>query len=268
MTAAMPTDSGPVFTGAGVALLTLFDEGGHLLLDETAELAARLVDMGAAAVLVGGTTGEFWTLRSEERHALTAAVRAAIPQHVPVLENVGAPTAKATLATAADAAASGAQALLCLVPPDTTPAVLLPEVRALVGELPLLAYHFPRAGFTPIALEELQLVDGIKDSSGDADRLVRTPAQLPAGTFTGSPLLLNLAGALGIAGAILATANLEPAAANAALAGDQSAQATLARLHEQITADVPPRVLKQLAAQRFGTPPWTRSPTLKESFAG
>ena len=48
----MPTQfNEPLLQGIGVALVTLFDDSGRLLADETAELAARLVERGAKAVL-------------------------------------------------------------------------------------------------------------------------------------------------------------------------------------------------------------------------
>lgn len=263
-----PAVDRPVFRGVGVALVTLFDDRGALLADDTAELAARLVNDGIAAVLVAGTTGEFWTLSGDERIAVTQAVRKAVPAPVPVLLNVGAATAAATLAVASLAAESTADAILCLVPPDAQPRELYPQVRGLVGALPLLAYHFPRAGFSPIPVEELaDLVDGIKDSSGEAERLVRTPG-LPAGVYTGSPLLLSLAGALGLDGALLALANVEPALAAAAFQGEATAQGRLAHLHRQASGDVPPRAVKQMTADRFGVAPFTRPLSLREAFSG
>jgi 4-hydroxy-tetrahydrodipicolinate synthase len=45
-----------------------------------------------AAVLVAGTTGEASSLDPEERRALIAAVRAAVPPAVPVLAGTGAPS--------------------------------------------------------------------------------------------------------------------------------------------------------------------------------
>ena len=46
-----------LFTGAGVALVTLFDDDGRLLVDETVEHAVDLVERGITAVVVSGTTG-------------------------------------------------------------------------------------------------------------------------------------------------------------------------------------------------------------------
>ena len=262
-----PPPSEPLFRGIGVALVSLFDAGGALLPDDTAALARRLADDGAAAILIGGTTGEFWTLTTAERVALTQAVRGAVPAEVSVLLNVGAATQEESLEAAAAASGSGADGVLCLTPPRVAAAAFYPLVREAVGDLPLLAYHFPRAGFAPVPLEALDLVDGTKDSSGEAERLVQTPP-LPAGVFTGSPLLLGLAGAIGIPGALLALANIDTPTAAAALAGDSAAQARMVQLHRSLLGEPPPRALKRLLADRFGTPPWTRPTTLREALDG
>jgi dihydrodipicolinate synthase/N-acetylneuraminate lyase len=47
-----------VFTGVGVALLTLFDEAGELDAAATAAHAQRVVELGMRAVVVAGSTGE------------------------------------------------------------------------------------------------------------------------------------------------------------------------------------------------------------------
>src|SRR5918994_964673 len=81
-----------VFTGVGVALVTLFSEDGELEAKATADHAARLVDLGIAAVLVSGTTGEAATLTPEERAELVRAVRSGLPPEVPVIAGTGGPT--------------------------------------------------------------------------------------------------------------------------------------------------------------------------------
>ena len=256
-----------LFTGAGVALLTLFEADGSLLVDETAAYAAMLASKGAACILVAGTTGEFWTLEREERVSLIAAVRHAVPAAVPVMAGIGALDAGRALSLAGAVDDTGANAALCFVPRGETPEVFYGKVREAVGDVPLLAYHFPAAGYTELPVPSLAdlPIDGIKDSSGEPGRLLATAGVLPANVYTGSALLTGLAAALGTAGGILAAANLDPAAATAAVHGDTAAQGVVARLHASLAGDVPPRALKRLAAERYGIPPHTRSPALTEA---
>ena len=46
-----------LFSGVGVALVTLFSDDGALDAPATADLAAQLVGLGVRCVLVAGTTG-------------------------------------------------------------------------------------------------------------------------------------------------------------------------------------------------------------------
>lgn len=263
----MSEPNGRLFRGAGVALLSLFDDRGALLIDDTAGFAATLADKGAACILVAGTTGEFWTLEHDERLALIAAVRAAVPAAVPVMAGIGALDAGRALALAAEAGGTGADAALCFTPRGELPAAFYPKVRDALGDLPLLGYHFPAVGYTDLPVGELAdlPIDGLKDSSGEPARLLATSRVLSRGVYTGSALLATLAAALPVDGALLALGNLEPAAAQAALHGDIAAQATLADRHAAIVGEVAPRAIKRLAAQRYGTPAFTRSPALADA---
>ena len=81
----------PVFTGVGVALVTLFDAEGEVDAAATGGLAGRLVDEGLRAVVVAGSTGEAAALDAGERAALLVAVRDAVAGRVPVIAGTGPP---------------------------------------------------------------------------------------------------------------------------------------------------------------------------------
>jgi 4-hydroxy-tetrahydrodipicolinate synthase len=101
-------------------------------------------------------------------------------------------------------------------------------------------------------------VQGIKDSSGDPERLVRTLELGWSGSvYSGSAMLTGYAGALGADGVILAVANLAPEDCVAAWAGDMAAQRRLLATH-LICRDRFPHGLKEALAARYGTPAGTR----------
>ncbi len=83
-----------VFTGVGVALLTLLTQDGSVDAPATAALASDLAARGMRAILVCGTTGEAATLTDAERVELISAVRSQVPAAVPVLAGTGATTAE------------------------------------------------------------------------------------------------------------------------------------------------------------------------------
>jgi 4-hydroxy-tetrahydrodipicolinate synthase len=243
-----------LFTGVGVALVTIFHDDGELDAAATADLAARLVDAGVRAVLVAGTTGEAATLTPDERDALIAAVRAALPDRVPVLAGTGAPSGRQAAALTERAFDAGADAALTLSPPGVAdPRPYYDRVAKAAGGRPLLAYHFPRASSPGIPVEQLPdlPVSGLKDSSGDAERLLGEIDVFDGDLYTGSPTLLTMCGAVGAAGALLALANVAPERCIAALDGDGVAQRELIGAHRLASEQFPAGV-KRMVAERFG----------------
>jgi 4-hydroxy-tetrahydrodipicolinate synthase len=242
----------PLFSGVGVALVTLFDDSGELDPGATARLAVDLVDAGVAAVVVAGTTGEAPALDRDERVALLEAVRGAVDGRVPVLAGTGAPATRTAVAYTRDAVEHGADAVLVLSPPGA--ADVRPYYRAVAGaagDRSVLAYHYPAVSTPGIpvgVLAELP-VRGVKDSTGDAARLLETLASYDGELYTGSSWVLAYAGPLGCPGAILALANAEPERCVAAFAGDLDAQRALTEANVALHAGG----IKELTASRFGT---------------
>lgn len=248
-----------IFTGVGVALVTLFDEEGEIDAPATADHAARLVEAGVAAVVVAGSTGEASTLDAEERSDLLIAVRSAVDGRVPVLAGTGAPSARQARLLSKRAADDGADALLVLSPPQVTDPRPYYERVATAVDIPVLAYHYPRVSAPGVPVDVLaQLpVAGIKDSSGEAERLILEAEEIAVGLYTGHPALVHLAGAIGCAGAILALANVDPEGCIRAWAGDGDCQRELINGHRaQALAGI--AGLKRTLCALHGTSPTTR----------
>ncbi|MGE5292390.1 MAG: dihydrodipicolinate synthase family protein [Micromonosporaceae bacterium] len=106
-----------LFGGVGVALVTAYGEDGAADPDSTSKLAHDLVARGMRAVLVCGTTGEAKTLSAEERTALIAAVREAVPAAIPVIAGTGARSAGEAAELTRAAVGAGADAVLAFPPP-------------------------------------------------------------------------------------------------------------------------------------------------------
>jgi 4-hydroxy-tetrahydrodipicolinate synthase len=228
----------PLFTGVAVALVTLFDDAGEVDAKATADHAATLVDLGVRAVVVAGSTGEAATLAPEERIAVLAAVRQEVPSGTPVLAGTGAPSRRQAAALTRDAVEHGADGLLVLSPPGSA------DLRG----------YFPVVSAPGIPVEALGglPVRGLKDSSGDPNRLLAERSSYTGWLYVGAASVLALAGPLGCDGAILALANAEPERCSAAFAGDAEAQLALAEAHMASQRDFP-HGLKALVAERFGT---------------
>ncbi|MGI9016287.1 MAG: dihydrodipicolinate synthase family protein [Euzebya sp.] len=248
-----------IFDGVGVALVTLFDADLSVDLEATVELAGELVAEGMRAVVVGGSTGEAYALDNAERTSLITAVREALPADVPVIAGTGAPSARQAAQLTMMAADAGADAALVLSPPRSADVRPYYDVVAqAAGDLPLLAYHFPAAsapGINLAHLRELPVV-GLKDSTGDPDRLLEELTTYQGQVYVGSSALLTQAGALGAVGAILALANSQPEDCVAAFAGDAQAQLRLAPHHLSLPPF--PQGIKDQVAARWGYPAHSR----------
>jgi 4-hydroxy-tetrahydrodipicolinate synthase len=247
------------FEGVGVALVTLFDRDGGVDAPATAAHAARLVDAGVRGVVVAGSTGEATTLDPDERSALLAAVRDAVGGRVPVLAGTGAPSARQAVALSQRAVGDGADALLVLSPPGVDDPRRY--YAAVVGavDVPVLGYHFPaasRPGIPVDLLPELPIA-GLKDSTGDPERLALEADALPVGLYTGSPSVLLQGRAMGCSGAILALANVDPVGCTQAWEGDGACQRELISGH-RVGALAGIAGLKRTLASLRGTSPVTR----------
>jgi 4-hydroxy-tetrahydrodipicolinate synthase len=250
----------PLFTGVGVALATLFDDDGEVDAKATAGLAATLVDLGVRGVVVAGSTGEAAALTAGERVALLTETRRAVPAGVPVIAGTGGASARQAAALTREAREAGADAVLALCPPrNNDPRPYYDAVAEAAGGLPALAYHFPQTAPPGIPVEALPdlPVQGMKDSSGDPERLLSELEVFDRPLYVGAAMLVLLAGSLGIAGAILAVANADPEHAIAAFAGDPAAQRALLAAHRRVKARFP-FGLKDAIADRFGTSRATR----------
>ena len=177
-----------------------------------------------------------------------------------LVAGTGAPSVRQAAALTREARQAGADAVLALCPPrNNDPRPYYEAVAEAAGDLPSLAYHFPQTAPPGIPVEALPdlPIQGMKDSSGDPERLLAELAVFPHPLYVGASSILLMAGSLGLPGAILAVANVDPEHAIAAFAGDPAAQQALFAAHKRVKQAFP-FGLKQAMADRFGTSPATR----------
>lgn len=225
----------------------MFDDRGVPDPAATAARARACVALGVSSVLVAGTTGEAARLGANDRLVLASAVKEAVPS-VPVIVGTGAPDEQTALEwTGKVAVAGAADALLVFAPCETEPVGFFGRVRDAAGGVPVLAYHNP--ALVSRALDTASFpsldVDGVKDSSGNTNRLADL-VELGIRVYVGSPTQLVLAGGCGAAGALLALANIAPSLCIAAWNGDLAAQRSLFAIHRRAAAGFP-HILKSTA---------------------
>jgi len=247
--------SQPLFRGVGVALVTLFDAQGAPDVAATTAHAVRVVSRGVRAVLVAGTTGEFWALSETDRVELIQAVRSAVPSEVPVLAGTGADDTATAVRLTSAAVTAGADAVLVLAPRGATDlGDYYTAVADAAADRSVLGYHMPAISSPGLPVDQLASlpIQGIKDSSLDPRRLLAELDILDGHVITGVDSLLSYAGPLGCVGALTAMANVEPELCIAAFAGDAGAQRRLAPIERSALQGFP-LGLKKLLQLQAGT---------------
>lgn len=236
--------------GVLVALVTPVAESGGLDRPALGRLVERVVAGGVRGVCPAGSTGEGPRLTRRERVAVAGAVRALLPDDLPMVPGVVADTAAEALEELEELAEAGATAAL-LAPPTYYP-MADDEVERLYRQLadasplPLLLYNIPGMTGVRIAADVVARlaghprVAGIKDSSRDLEYLqdvltatsgedafripgppsgattdtTRTASagsgDSPFRVYTGTDTLLMASLAAGVDGTIAASANLVP----------------------------------------------------------
>src|ERR1700730_6290807 len=235
-----------LFSGVGVALVTVFDEAGDVDPGSTGKLAADFAGRGVRAVLVCGSTGEAATLSDTERTVL--------------IEGPGAPSSRQAPALTRAAVLAGADAVLTWCPaggPEL--AGYFAAVHEAADGRPVLAYHNPWMSSAEIPVDALASlpVTGLKDSSGSPDRMLDELAHYPGEGYVGSSGDLALAGPMGADGALLALANVEPEVCARAFGGDAGAQRELADRHLEVRRGGP-AAIKRILATTHGISPAAR----------
>jgi 4-hydroxy-tetrahydrodipicolinate synthase len=168
--------------GPCVALPTPFRNGA---VDFAAleRLCQRQIDHGTAALVPCGPTGEAPLLTPGEHHRIVERTVAAAAGRVPVIAGAGSNSTQTSVELGRSAELAGAQALLCITPYylEPTQAGLIAHFQAIhdaVG-IPIILHDVPPRIARPLAdatierLAELPRIVGLKDATGDIERMAR-----------------------------------------------------------------------------------------------
>ncbi|MCL2664864.1 MAG: 4-hydroxy-tetrahydrodipicolinate synthase [Defluviitaleaceae bacterium] len=172
-----------LFTGAGVALITPFNEAGEVNYDEYRRLIKFQIDNGIDAIVSCGTTGEASTLSDEEH---TAVVRAAVDytkeasppgKKIPVIAGAGSNDTRHAAELCRELENAGADACMLVTPyyNKTSQKGLVEHFSAVASavKIPIVLYNIPgRTGMnikpqTMKTLSEIDNIVAVKEASYD-----------------------------------------------------------------------------------------------------
>lgn len=209
------------FKGVYPALVTPFDENG-VNEEQYRGLIDYTIKAGATGVVPCGTTGEFTSMKFDEKVEAIRIACEATKGRVPVLAGTGAASTADAVKLTRRAEELGAAGVLVVSPyflkPSTKEIYEHFEKVANSTELPVFVYNIPQVTGVPLhwtmidGLREIDGIAGLKDSSGDLINLttilVRKPNEFQV--MVGHDEVALPALASGCDGAILASANVFP----------------------------------------------------------
>ena len=208
--------------GSIVALVTPFDQDGHVDYRRLGELINWHIEWGTDAVLVLGTTGETPALSEEEQEEI---VRVSIEEaggRIPVIANSGCNNTEKTVAKSVKYEKMGADGLLVITPYYNKPneTGMMEHFHSVADSvaIPIYIYNVPaRTGISisPETVAKLAVhenIAGIKEASGDMSYAARI-ARLTGDDFamySGNDDITVALMSMGAVGAVSVWANLMP----------------------------------------------------------
>ena len=174
----------PVFTGAGVAIVTPFNETG-INYDEFKKIIDHQIENGTDAIIIMGTTGESPACPEDEHEEAIAFCCEYVNGRIPVVAGAGSNDTRTAVMLTKSAKASGADAVLSVTPyyNKTTQVGLIRHFTAIADcECPVILYNVPSRtgiGFTAQTYQELSkhpFINGAKEASGNFSLLAEAMA--------------------------------------------------------------------------------------------
>ncbi len=172
-----------MFKGSNVALITPFKNNG---LDEEAyiKLIHFHIDNGTNGLVPAGTTGESPTLSHEEHQRVIDLCIKESNGKIPVIAGTGSNSTEEAISLTAHAEKAGANGALVVTPYYNKPTQegLYQHYKAINDKcgIPIIIYNIPGRSVIDMSVEtmarlyELKNIVGVKDATGDLDRVNQT----------------------------------------------------------------------------------------------
>lgn len=169
------------FDGIYTPVVTPFHDDASPNWDVLAQVIDFLIEKGVHGLISGGSTGENYAQRAEERIEVARFTKDRIKGRLPLVVGTGAMLTGESVVLAEAARDMGADAILLASPPYSVPTDRENALNALAidkaADLPVMLYNYPHRTGTMMGEEFLDRVGrsrnfcGIKESSGDINRV-------------------------------------------------------------------------------------------------
>lgn len=174
-----------IFTGAGVAIITPFNEDGSVNYGKLNELVDFQIDNGVDSIIICGTTGESSTLTEQEHKDVIRACVEYVGGRVPVIAGTGSNSTHTAIELSQEAVECGVDGLLIVTPyyNKATQEGLYLHYKAIanaVKETPIILYSVAsRTGcnIEPATVarlaKDVENIVGIKEASGNISQVAK-----------------------------------------------------------------------------------------------
>lgn len=176
-----------IFTGAGVAIITPFNEDGSINFEEFGKIIEDQIAGHTDAIIVCGTTGEASTMDDDEHLATIKYCVEKVAGRIPVIAGTGSNCTRESINLSKKAEEIGVDGLLCVTPyyNKATQAGLYEYYKAISDavNIPIIMYNVPSRTGTNILPEtavkiakEVKNVVAIKEASGNISQVAKLAA--------------------------------------------------------------------------------------------
>ncbi|WP_019152733.1 4-hydroxy-tetrahydrodipicolinate synthase [Robertmurraya massiliosenegalensis] len=172
-----------LFGRVSTAMVTPFDNKGHIDFAKTTQLIHYLIENGTDSLVVAGTTGESPTLTKEEKIALFQHVVKVVDKRIPVIAGTGSNNTYASIDLTKKAEQMGVDGIMVVAPYYNKPNQegLYQHFKEIAESttLPVMVYNIPSRSVvnilpdTIIRLAEVPNIVAVKEASGDLNAMTK-----------------------------------------------------------------------------------------------
>ena len=172
------------FTGAGVAIITPFDESGNINFSELGKIIDNQIANSTDAIIITGTTGESAAMNDDEHKAAIKFAVEHVAKRIPVVAGTGSNDTAYAIQLSQYAEKVGADALLLVTPyyNKCTQNGLVAHYNKIADSvnLPIILYSVPtRTGVsikpeTYLKLSAHKNIVAVKEANGDLSAILKT----------------------------------------------------------------------------------------------
>lgn len=176
----------PIFTGAGIAMITPMNPDGSVNYTEIDRIVEDQIAQHTDAIIACGTTGEASTLEDQEHLDVIAHVVKRTAGRIPVIAGTGSNNTAHAVMMSKEAADLGADGLLVVTPyyNKTSQSGLIASYTAIADatDLPVIMYNVPSRTGVNIAPETAKIlsahpnINAMKEASGNISQIAKLSA--------------------------------------------------------------------------------------------